>query len=85
MILDGTSEPVSQPQLNVVFIRFALVMVSVHSNKTLTKTCFNTLVETGLAGTKRRLGYGPQKLTMLLWKLGVYTSQKECAWYSQGC
>jgi hypothetical protein len=38
MIMDLTSEPVSQPQLNVVFIRLALVMVSVHSNKTLTKT-----------------------------------------------
>ena len=31
-----TSEPVSQPQLNVL-IRFALVMVSVHSSKTLSK------------------------------------------------
>jgi hypothetical protein len=38
MIMDLTSEPVSQPQLNVVFIRLALVMVSVHSSKTLTKT-----------------------------------------------
>jgi hypothetical protein len=33
-----TSQPVSQPQLNVVLIRVALVMVSVHSSKTLTKT-----------------------------------------------
>ena len=32
-----TSEPVSQPQLNVVLIRVALVMVSVHSSKTLTE------------------------------------------------
>jgi hypothetical protein len=32
---NGTSEPVSQPQLNVVLIkRVALVMVSVHSSKT---------------------------------------------------
>jgi hypothetical protein len=39
MIMDGTSEPVSQPHLNVVFfIRLALLMVSVHSSKTLTKT-----------------------------------------------
>jgi hypothetical protein len=36
-----TSEPVSQPQLNVVFVRLALVMVSVHSSKTLTKTLSN--------------------------------------------
>ena len=34
MIMDWTSEPVSQPQLNVVLIRLALVMVSVHSTKT---------------------------------------------------
>ena len=34
MILDQTSEPLSQPQLNV-FVRVALVMVSVHSSKTL--------------------------------------------------
>jgi hypothetical protein len=32
MIMDSTSEPVSQPQLNVVLIRVALVMVSLHSN-----------------------------------------------------
>jgi hypothetical protein len=36
--MDRTSEPVSQPQLNVVFIRLALVMVSVHNSKTPTKT-----------------------------------------------
>jgi hypothetical protein len=41
MIMDLTSEPVSQPQSNVVFIRLALVMVSVHSSKTLTKTVTN--------------------------------------------
>ena len=35
MIMDRTSEPVSQTQLNVVLIRVALVMVSVHSFKTL--------------------------------------------------
>jgi hypothetical protein len=38
MIMDWTSEPVSQPQLNVILIRLALVMVSVHRSKTLTKT-----------------------------------------------
>jgi len=36
MIMDCTSEAVSQPQLNIVLIRVALVMVSVHSSKTLT-------------------------------------------------
>ena len=36
--MDRTSEPVSQAQLNVALIRLALVMVSVHSSKTLTKT-----------------------------------------------
>ena len=35
MIMNGTYETVSQPQLNVVLIRVALVMVSVHSSKTL--------------------------------------------------
>ena len=40
MIMDCISEPVSQPQLNVL-IRIALVMVSVHSSKTLTKTLRN--------------------------------------------
>ena len=35
MIMDWTSETVSQPQLNVVLMRVALVMVSVHSSKTL--------------------------------------------------
>jgi hypothetical protein len=38
MIMDGTSESVSQPQLNVVLMRVALVMVSVQSSKSLTKT-----------------------------------------------
>jgi hypothetical protein len=38
MIMDCTSETVSQPQLNVLYIRVALVMVSLHINKTLTKT-----------------------------------------------
>jgi hypothetical protein len=38
MILDWTSEPVSQPQLNVVLIRLALFMVSAHGSKTLIKT-----------------------------------------------
>ena len=35
MIMVWTSEPVGQPQLNVVLIRVALVMVSFHSSKTL--------------------------------------------------
>ena len=39
MIMDlSTSEPVRQPQLNVVLIRVALVMVAVYSSETLTKT-----------------------------------------------
>jgi hypothetical protein len=35
MIMDRTSESVSQPQLNVTLIRVALVMVPVHSSKIL--------------------------------------------------
>jgi hypothetical protein len=50
MIMDGTSEPVSQPQLNVVLIRVALVMVSVHRDKTLTKTV--PLYEEGIQAQK---------------------------------
>ena len=38
MIMDWTSNPVSQHQLNAVLIRVAMVMVSVYSSKTLTKT-----------------------------------------------
>jgi hypothetical protein len=38
MIMNSTSEPVNQPQFNVILIRSALVMVSVHSSKSLTKT-----------------------------------------------
>jgi hypothetical protein len=38
MIMDSTSEPVSQSQLNVVLIRVVLVMVSLHDSKTLTLT-----------------------------------------------
>jgi hypothetical protein len=37
MVLDGTSEPIIQPQLNV-FIIFALVILSVLSSKILSKT-----------------------------------------------
>jgi hypothetical protein len=33
MIMDRTSEPVDQPQLNVVLIRVALVMVSLYGNR----------------------------------------------------
>jgi hypothetical protein len=33
-----TSEPVTQPQLNVILIRIAVIMVSVLSSKTLSKT-----------------------------------------------
>ena len=43
MIMDCTPEPVNQPQLSVVLIRVALVLVSVHSSKTLTKTVMNNL------------------------------------------
>jgi hypothetical protein len=39
VIMDWTSEPVSQPQLNVVLSRVALVMVSAHSHKTLRHLC----------------------------------------------
>ena len=35
MIKDWTSEPLCQPQLNVVIIRLTMVIVSVHSSKTL--------------------------------------------------
>jgi hypothetical protein len=38
IIMDWTSEPVSQSQLNVVLSRAVLVLVSVHSSKTLTRT-----------------------------------------------
>jgi hypothetical protein len=44
--LDDTGlnfEPVSQPQLNAVLIRIALVVVSVHSSKTLTMTAVESL------------------------------------------
>jgi hypothetical protein len=37
-IMGLNSELVSHPQLNIVFIRVALVVVSLHSSKTLTKT-----------------------------------------------
>jgi len=38
IIMDCTFEPVSQPQLGVILVRVVLVMVSVHSNETLSKT-----------------------------------------------
>lgn len=38
MIMDRTSEPVRQSQLNVVLIRVTLVMMSLHSSETLAKT-----------------------------------------------
>jgi hypothetical protein len=38
MIMDWTAELVTQPRLHVVLVRVALVMVSVHSSKVLTKT-----------------------------------------------
>jgi hypothetical protein len=38
MIMDRTSEPVNQTQLNVVLISVAVIFVSVHSSKTLAKT-----------------------------------------------
>ena len=37
MIIYWTSEPVSQSQLNVDLVKIALVMMSVHSSKTMTK------------------------------------------------
>jgi hypothetical protein len=37
MIMDWTPESGGQPQLNVGLIRVALVVVSLHRNKTLTK------------------------------------------------
>jgi hypothetical protein len=37
MIMDETSETISQPQLNVLCIRVVLVMASLHNDKTLTK------------------------------------------------
>ena len=37
-IMGLTSEPVTQPQLNVILIRIAVIMVSVLSSKTLSKT-----------------------------------------------
>ena len=61
-------EPVSQPQLNVFcfLIRLALVMVSVHSSKALTKTKVGT----------RDGGIAVIGLTMLLfermWILGLW-------------
>ena len=42
MIMDSTSEPLSQPQLNVIIIRMALVMVCNHSSKTRNKTEVST-------------------------------------------
>ena len=38
MIMGRTSESKNQPQLHVVFIKVTLVIVSVYSSKTLTKT-----------------------------------------------
>jgi hypothetical protein len=38
---ETTSEPISQPQLNVDFIRVAMVMVSLDSNETLIKTRYS--------------------------------------------
>ena len=37
MTMDQTSETVSQTQLKFSFVRVAMVMVSLHSNRTLTK------------------------------------------------
>jgi hypothetical protein len=47
MIIDWTSESVSQPQVNTVFVRVALVMVPLHSSKTLSNTPSVAEVETG--------------------------------------
>lgn len=40
MIMDYTSETVSQSQLKLSFIRVAVFMLSFHSNRTLTRTVF---------------------------------------------
>ena len=47
--LPGSQSSTSQPQLNVVIIRLALVMVSVHSSKALTNTGHEKAVWPGLA------------------------------------
>ena len=58
MILGWTSDPVNHPQLNVVLIRVALVMVSLHSNGN-PKT--QTLVrEKGREEVTRRYQLSPQ-------------------------
>jgi hypothetical protein len=44
MIMDWIFETVSQPQLNAVLIRVALVMVSLHSSKILTKTLYHLFI-----------------------------------------
>ena len=45
MIMDcKDSEPVSQPQLNVVIYKNCLVMVSVHSSKTLRQSAMALLI-----------------------------------------
>lgn len=62
MIMDWTSETVSQPQLNVVLIRVALVKVCLHSNRTLTKTwvfclhvCLYTTCMSGIFRSQKRV------------------------------
>jgi hypothetical protein len=58
------SKPVSQPQLNVVFIRVASAMVSVHSSKTLTNTDTSnpiTQLKMGYRGKQRTLNKGVAK------------------------
>jgi hypothetical protein len=42
MRMDWISEPVAQPELNVVLKRVALVIVFIHINKTPTKTKVGT-------------------------------------------
>ena len=64
MIMDWIFELVSHPQLNVVFIRVALAMVSVHSSKTLTKTA-NIPSLTFLLHKLR------DTLTLLIWNMGL--------------
>ena len=71
MIMDGTSEPISQLQLNVL-IKVALVMVSVHSSKTITKTqdehqdhCF-LLPDCGYNGTNCFMILSPCPLSFTL-------------------
>lgn len=45
MTMVETTEPISQPQVNVVLIKVALVVVSVHSSRTLTNTILLIVID----------------------------------------